>query len=507
MTPSRFLSFSLFPLVVVIALAASITHGFAQTLLTVKEAEFRSRWAGPQKDRESTPQYFQADGGLYEDASGEMIGEEPNLTSGFVSDVDRMAENLKRGLRFGPLDFQLGLATGWEYTSQNSGGTDTNFADNNSFFAAPTIGIVYDREIGVWRVSARFGTGYRYYFNQDYTSAGTGMQRNPVALTGGIEIGYNTSRLAVTLSASASSGSGFDIASGNNNWQTSTSTALSIRYILTEQASIGAAGSISYSNTADSQSAIGEASQPDSSSLTTSVSLFADYLVTPKTNVRFVLSAGQELQTFDEGLSTEGRKYVDTMLQLTYQLAPKFSVDAGGGIGYVSDQNIPDAQYVGLRPVYTAGISYTPTEKTYFKATFGMQGADIRPNFTLMAGWNAREKTRLSLSLYQNQGFSTLSPNQYNITRGILGTVSQSLFTGIDLSLSGGYEQSEYASLTSDSLNGGVEGPSDYFLTSASLYWRIREWLAWQNTFMLSTGQGNSDELQTRFTTSLNLNF
>jgi hypothetical protein len=71
-------------------------------------------------------------------------------------------------------------------------------------------------------------------------------------------------------------------------------------------------------------------------------------------------------------------------------------------VGYVLDQNIPDPEYVGVRPVYTAGINYTPTEKTYFKAKFGMQGADVKPNFSLVAGWDAREKTRLSLSLYQN---------------------------------------------------------------------------------------------------------
>lgn len=504
--PPRNLPHFVFPWLLALAGTVPCFDATAQTVLTVKEAEFRSRWAGPQEDREVQPQFFQPDGGLYEDETGEMIGEEPDMTNGFVGNVDRMAENLKRGLRFGPLDFKLGLATGWEYSSQNSQGTDTDFADNNSFFAAPTIGIVYDREVGVWRVAARFGAGYRYYFNQDYTAAGTGNQRNPLSLTGGIDIGYNTSRLSVTLTASASSGTGYDVVSGNNNWQTAASTALSIRYILTEQASIGAAGSVAYTNNAYAQAAIGEVGQPDSNNLTVAASVFADYLLTPKTNVRFVLSAGQELQNFQGGIN-EGRRYVDALLQLTYQLAPKFSVDAGGGIGYVSDQNIPDPEFVGWRPVYTAGINYTPTEKTYFKAKFGMQGADIRPNFSLVAGWNAREKTRLSLSVYQNQGFSSLSPDQYNITRGILGTISQSLFTGIDLSLSGGYEQSEYVSLTSERLSGAVDGPPDYFLTSATLYWRIREWLAWQNTFMLSTGQGNRDQLQTRFSTSLNLNF
>lgn len=483
-----------------------LSEAMGQNVLTVKEAEFRSRWVGTQEDRLVQPQYFLPDGGLREDEVGEIIGEEPDTTLGFVGNVDRMADNLKRGLRFGPLDLKLGLASGWEYSSQNSQGTDTDFADNNSFFAAPSLGIVYDREIGIWRVAARFGAGYRYYFNQDYTAAGTGNQRNPLALTGGIDIGYNTSRLSVTLTASASSGTGYDIVSGNTNWQTSASTALTLRYILTEQASIGAAGSVSYSNNADAQATVGESSQPDSNSLNTAVSLFTDYLITPKTNIRFILSAGQNLQSFAGGIN-EGRRYLDAMLQLTYQIAPKFSVDAGGGLGYVSDQDIPDPEYVGWRPVYTAGITYSPTEKTYLTARFGMQGADIRPNFSLVAGWNAREKTRLSLSLYQNQGFSTLSPDQYNVTRGIMGTISQSLFTGVDLSLSGGYEQSEYVSLTSERLSGAVDGPPDYFLTSATLYWRIREWLAWQNSFILTTGQGNSDELQTRFSTSMNLNF
>jgi hypothetical protein len=212
------------------------------------------------------------------------------------------------------------------------------------------------------------------------------------------------------------------------------------------------------------------------------------------------------LQDFSGGV-TEGRRYFDFMLKLTYQLAPKLSVDAGGGVGYVLEQYIPAPEYTGVRPVYTVGINYTPTEKTYLKANFGMQGADIRPNFSLVAGWAMREKTRLSLSVYQNQGFSSLSPDQYNITRGILGTVAQRFFKGISVSLSAGYEQSEYVSLTSEKLNDPVEGPASYWLANASLYWRLREWLGWQNTFQLSSGQGTSDQMQTTFNTSLNLTF
>ena len=481
----------------------------AQTVLTVREAEFRSRWEGRQEDRAVPAQFFQPDGGLGEEG-GEQISE-PSLDEepqqeAFSQSMDRMAENLQRRLRFGPLDFQLGLVNGWEYSSQNSVGGDTDFNNSNSFFAAPTAAVTYEREVGVWNVSAKYSTGYRYYFNQDYTAAGTGAQRNPLAMTGGIDIGYNTSRLAVILNVSASSGTGYDPVAGANNWQSTASTGLSVRYIISEEFSVGGAVSGTYSNTADAQVAAGETPQANSNSLSAAASLFADYLVTPKTNVRMILSAGQDLQNFSGGIS-EGRRFFDAMLMLTYQLAPKLSVDAGGGVGYVLDQNIPDPEYTGVRPVYTAGINYTPTEKTYFKAKFGMQGADIRPTFSLVAGWDMREKTRLSLSVYQNQGFSTLSPDQYNITRGILGTVAQQLLKGINVSLSAGYEQSEYVSLTSEKLNNTVEGPAAYWLANASLYWRIREWLSWQNTFQVSTGQANNEELQTRFDTSFNFNF
>jgi hypothetical protein len=81
------------------------------------------------------------------------------------------------------------------------------------------------------------------------------------------------------------------------------------------------------------------------------------------------------------------------------------------------------------------------------------------------------------------------------------------LIKGISLSLSAGYEQSEYVSLTSEKLDNPVEGPASYWLTNASLYWRFRDWLGWQNTFQLSSGQGTSDQMQTTFNTSLNLTF
>lgn len=482
----------------------------AQTVLTVREAEFRNRWAGQMVDREMTPQYFEPDGGLGEDE--EAAG--PDKWNA-VENMDRLARNISSGLRFGPLDFSLGVSGGWQYSTQTALGQNTGANNNSAFFASPTLGASYERQVGMWSVNARYSAGYTYYFNQDYTSAGTGSQQNPLSMTAGIDIGYESSRLSVNLTSAASWGPGYDIIAGANNWQTSVSGGLSARYIITEEVSVGAAASASFSNNSDAQVAPGQVAQPNSNSLSVSASVFADWLVTPKTNLRFVVSAGEDTQSFGTGTtdsfspwSFEGRGFVDAKVILTYQIAPKFSIDGGAGAGYVEDQDIPNPEYTGWRPVWQGAINYTPTEKTYFKASASFQGTDIRPNFSVVAGWNPRQKTRLSLSGYQNQGFSSLSPDQWNLVRGILGTVSQQLVKGIALSVSGGVEQSQYIGMSADeNLPAPIEGPSQYWLANASLYWSIREYLSWQNSLGFSTGYGNNEGMATTFTTSFNLNF
>jgi hypothetical protein len=476
----------------------------AQTVLTVREAEFRNRWAGEMVDREMTPQYFEPDGGLGE--AEEVAG--PDQWNA-VENMDRLARNISNGLRFGPLDFSLGVSGGWQYSTQTAVGENTGANNNSAFFVSVPFGASYERQVGMWSVNARYATGYTYYFNQDYTSAGTGSQQNPLSMTAGVDIGYDSSRLSVNLTSAASWGPGYDVIAGANNWQTSVSAGLSARYIISDEISAGAAASVSFSNNADAQVAPGEVAQPNSNSASYSASTFLDWLVTPKTNARFVVSAGEDVQNFlTQYDSGEGRGFIDAKVVLTYQIAPKFSVDAGAGAGYVEDQNIPDPEYVGWRPVWQAAINYTPTEKTYFKASASFQGTDIRPNFSVVAGWNPRQKTRLSLSAYQNQGFSSLSPDQWNLVRGILGTVSQQLVKGIALSVSGGVEQSQYIGMSADqNLPAPVEGPSQYWLANASLFWSLREYLSWQNSLGFSTGYGNNEGMATTFTTSFNLNF
>lgn len=483
-----------------------VGYGQTQALLTVKEAEFRNRWTGQQEDREVMPQYFLSDGGLSEKKTTDESQDDSTSSKSWVDSIDAAARDIHSGMRFGPVDFSLGLNTGWQYSSQNSLGESNDSSSSTSLFAATSLGANYDREIGLWKVDLGYSVGYTYFFNPDYTAAGQDNQRNPLAMTGSLGVGYNTGRLSMNWNTSASSGNGYDIVTGTNNVQTNVSTSLSGQYTFSETVSAGSTVAVNYSKSADAQVPEGEAAQPESNSITSSASVFTDYLLSPKTNVRFVLSAGQDLQQLQFS-GSQGRRYFDSMLQFSYQLAPKFSVSAGAGAGYVVDQDIADPAYAGLRPVYNLSVNYTPTEKTFFKLNFGMQGADIRPNFSLVGGWNAREKTRLTASIYQNQGFSSLSPDQYNITRGFLTTISQRLIKGFDLSLSGGWEQSLYVGLSQNTESAAIQGPADYFLTNASLNWRIREWLGWQNSCMVTTGQGNSNQLSTTISSSFNLTF
>lgn len=89
-----------------------------------------------------------------------------------------------------------------------------------------------------------------------------------------------------------------------------------------------------------------------------------------------------------------------------------------------------------------------------------------------------------------------------------MGTVSQRLFKTAGLSLSAGVEQSDYIGMSSaPNQPAPDEGPSNYWLANASLYWSIREWLSWSNNIAFSTGYGNNEGMNTTFTTSLNLNF
>ena len=95
------------PLVISAVFVSVAPASAQQTVLTLREAEFRNRWAGPQEDRIAAPQYFEPGGGLDDELAKSKKDEVVEAEPGFEESLDTMADNIQRGLRFGPLDFNL----------------------------------------------------------------------------------------------------------------------------------------------------------------------------------------------------------------------------------------------------------------------------------------------------------------------------------------------------------------------------------------------------------------
>ncbi len=140
----------------------------------------------------------------------------------------------------------------------------------------------------------------------------------------------------------------------------------------------------------------------------------------------------------------------------------------------------------------------------------GEQGADIRPEVNFLLNWNPREKTRLSLGVSQAQGFANSVNGQYQVTQSILGSVSQKLFTSVDFQLTGGYGAQQYISLSGGAPSQmNSQTPAHYYIATAALNWKIRDWMTLNNTIFYSgaqtvQGPNGSTIPQTYYSISLN---
>jgi len=459
---------------------------------TVSEAVFRSRWEG-----------VQADSGQRRSAAA-MLGIAPE--KGLLSPMRNVAESLREGLNLGPLDIHPGIGFGWEYSNLNSNEQPTSAGSDNSFFVAPTILLQYARDIGPWSINAGYSAGLRYYLNKNYHAAGTGSERNPFSQTGNLSIGHIGTRHVMNVNASGSAGTGLNISTGQNQNQRNLGIEADYSYILTTYTNAGATASYTTSMT---NGGTGD----DGTIARYSGSLFADWLVTGKTRLSTTFSFGQNSQDLQNSPDLS-RQYVQTMVGIDYTLTEKIKLDAGLGASYVTNRGVPDQKqsYVGLRPAYHLGITYEATEKTSVRARLGFQDADIRPTFRLEARWQPRVNTGLVLAIYQTEGFSLDAASQVQVSRGIIGTVSQRLFSKIDLILSAGWEQTENLSLSNTGAANAQNGTEwSYGFVSAGFVWSFNNWSSWSTQLWTSNGNNSPGQsqnaLEHRATVSFNLTF
>ena len=428
--------------------------------------------------------------------------------------AEGFADSLISGLKLGPLDIHPGLSLGWEYSNQTYNAAPTTPSNDSSYFIAPTLALNYSREIGPWSVSAAYSAGIRYYLNRNYTAAGTGNQRNPFTQTASFLVGHLGARHSLTLSGAGSSGSGFDAVSGGNIVQTNLGVVGDYRYSLLTYVDDGAKANYSASMNQGAQN--GGASSGDGNLGSYKGGVWAEWLATGKTKLRWDFDAGQSSQNLtNQQTSTPQRSninYVETLGSVDYELTGKLRLKTGLGVGYRTAPQTTQSQYTGIQPRYSLEATYNPTEKTLLSASFSLLGADLKPNYRFSATWQPRVNTGLSLAIYQTQEFSLSTVNQVQVSRGVIGSISQRLFSKVDLTLSAGWQQTDNLSMSSSAASQNVT-QNPYGLASATLTWHLSSWSSLQASLMSQTNAANNSTTgssggpQNRATVSFNLTF
>jgi len=480
------------PIRVCLALAAAVPGSAAAQSVTapvstVTDAVFRARWVGPQADRP------------------ELLGLVP--TGEGIEPVQDIATKVREGLWLGSLRIRPGLGTGWDYSNRNSQGRQTDASDDQSFFIAPNLGLEYGRRRGPWSISTRAGGGYVLYTNPDYTANGTGGNRDPYDATLSLGIGHSGLRHGAELGGSASYGNGQNVQGGGDSTQFRSNTALGYTYLLNDYVTTGAYAAYDTLLTRFEESSI-----EDSELTNVRGGAYVDWLWTGKTTLGVKAEAGRLTQNIrerrlvvvgepapdaaappvprtvvEETDELAARQFVQVLGTAAHNLTAKVLLVGGLGASFTQDENIPDAdaQYTGVRPVYLAGMQFDPSEKTSLRVYTSFEGFDIVPSYGLSLTWRPRQTTAFTLSAYQNQNFSITTVDQFQVNRGVVAGLQQTVFTRMAVGISGGWQQTENISLSSEIPNGD---PYDYGFVSLSLRYSINSWASVQATGMSSTG-------------------
>ncbi len=454
---------------------------------TVSEAVFRSQWVGTQADR-ATPYGF----GLPQDD---------------IEPVEDWAAKLSEGLSFKSLRISPGLGVGWEYSNRNSSGVQTDQADDNSPYIAPTLALDFSREYGPLSLTLAYGGGYVYYVNPNYTSSQSGSGRNPLNQTVQMRVGHVGVRHQASVTAEGSYGTGENVQVGGNTTTANFNLRGDYVYSLTEFVTLG-----SFASYTSTFTRYGDSNDSGSNLNSINFGGSADWLWTGKTTLGILLEGGISTQEVQGGGGDDSRQYVQLLFTAEHTLTSKLTLNAGLGAGYVQSDGVTevDSAYTGVRPVYQISINYTPSEKTFIRLSSSFEGVVVAPDYSLQIGWNPRATTSLTASVYQDQNYSLTTTSQVQVNRGFVGTIQQKFFTKLTFSLSAGWQQTENVSLSVEQTGGS--GDYDYAFFSANMRWDLNSWLYWQTTIWSSTGNtyqtsGSGDYPETTASTGLNLIF
>lgn len=462
----------------------------AQGVPTVQQSEFRSQWVGEQVDQIPLGGTITPLNGL-----GAVVG-----TLQTPDEVQREVDASLAGVQAkSPFAFKPTLGVGWQVSNQGTQQTNsigqTSYGMGSSAFASPALAFLYNREHGPWTISAGLSAGYQYFVNPNYTGAGTGTSRNPLSSTALFTAALEMSRYIINALFTASSGNGFDITSGSYNVQTTVAADIETKYLLSDDAAVDAKAGYNFLNSS------GSSTTPNNNTISDYGNLAAVYDLSDKTHFSYIVGAGQTAQSLQQGTTAVGntattsnqtarRDYVQSLGKVKYNFTGKLTADASLGARYVVS-NVTNAKDIGLKPAWALGFAYTPTEKTSITFSAGEQGSDIVPELNFLVNWIPRQKTKVSLGVTQSESFANSLSAQYLISRGIVGTVTQNLFSTVTATLSGGYTAQSYVNLSSNQTNAQSTSqlPPDYYTATLSVNWKIRDWVTLINTVNWNSGQ------------------
>ncbi|MEI7962735.1 MAG: hypothetical protein WCI42_02785 [Verrucomicrobiota bacterium] len=497
------------------ALLCGMQGVMAQGVPTVQGTQFRSQWVGEQVDQIPLTGTITPLNGL-----GAVVG-----TLQTPDQVQREVDASMAGVQAkSPFAIHPALGVGWQISNQGltnstSAGQNSgnNYSTGSSPFIAPSTALIYEREHGPFSVLAGYSAGFKYYSNQDYVANGTGSQRNPLSQTALFRVKVEMSRYIADTTMTASSGSGYDISSAGNNTQTSFAANSAFKYLLSSSTAVAVNGGYSFMNYS------GSTATPNNNTTSLYGNLAPIYEVSDKTFLSSLLGAGLSSQSLQSGTAVTGnapttsqqsasRQYAQLLGKVKYVFTAKTVADISLGARYVTSSNISSAKDDGLLPAWALGLSYTPTEKTSATFSMGLQGTDVIPALNFLLNWSPREKTKFTLGVSQTEGFANSLTTQYLVTRSLIGSVSQKLFTNVNFLLGGGYAQQEFINLSSTQTTGQNTSQlaSNYYLANASLIWSIRDWVNLNNTLYYNTGQnasGANGATQAQAWYSISMNF
>ena len=473
--------FTGFAFLVAAWLTPAVLH--AQTVSTVREAEFRSRWTDYQVDKAAATRKEEGAEAAAEAETGEVA--KPDLVTRFT--------------QFGPLEFHGSLTTGWEYSDERQRIDPDEEVTNSSFYVAPSLLAFYAKEFGTWNVEARYSIGWLYYLDPNYSGSSGDITTSQTASLALLRM---NDRVTIRSITNASSGNGFDIERGQQVDRVNVGETFSVEYHLAEHLRTGVSGTWGYESSTTQGDAL---VTTESSNHRYAGAAYLDHFWTDKTAYRLELSAGSDTQENGPGNSNE-RTYAQGVARINYSATAKLAFTASIGLGVRDESQSANEEANGLRAVYSLTTTYTPSEKTSVRLYVGVVGAASQPEFTLAINWHPREFTFLELSVYQLTGLSNLTTSDERLSKGFLASFRQRLFGRVEASLSGGYEQTE-------TIVGGesVAEQEPYSFIATGLGWQMNKHLSLQTQVRRSTRRNalmdEDSSQQTRASMSLSLTF